>query len=794
MIIPLAVVLRSFFKKTDRPPAACAAGTGSARAARRWPAWLAGLSLPLLAIVSSHVLLAGEETISPGHPRSFTLNEAVETALRQNPDILRALQEIERTKGLLVEVRAQALPRLDATAVFRQTDPNLTDFGSGFAVTGGGGGVTPTPMPTATPMDGASFTSFGTTDNSYNLAFEVTQLVYSGSVFPAIRAANFTRDIAYYQLRDVVDTVISNVRQQFYLVLLNKALIEVQDESIRLLNSQLRDQQNRFEAGTVPRFNVLRAEVELSNQRPELIRARNNYRITQLQLAKTLGLDFDPARGDGDPLRVVGSLDYEPRNIPLTVAIEMGKERRTFLKQQRANMLTQKEQVRIAAAGYHPTIRLNGGYEFQSSPFSDNVRDAQGGYTVGAVGEWAIWDSGATYGRIKQAKAVYEQARITLEDAVRQVELEIQQAYSSMQQNRELIGSQAKNVEQAQESLRLAGARLDAGAGTQLEVLDARVALTRSQSTRLQALYDYNAAVAEFDRVTASDTVYVAPFVDPADRRRRGRAPVARSSTRRRPPRQRPPPARPGRPAIPNSRGPGARGAPFPLNDVPLEFFPALQVLPVRHAFVRRVPGLDVAHDKEEALRRLDQVHFSVRQLLAGLRYPFLMAEQVHGNDVAVIREKPDEDHCFADCDALVTDLPEVWLGIHVADCGAVYLVDPRRQVIGLAHSGRKGTELNIVGRTIAAMHDHFGTDPADLVVQLGPCIRPPHYEVDFAAEIIRQSREAGVQQVHDCGLCTACDLEKYYSYRLEKGKTGRMLALLALGVAEVAPFAPAEG
>ena len=102
------------------------------------------------------------------------------------------------------------------------------------------------------------------------------------------------------------------MRQQFYQVLLNRALIGVQEESVSLLQSQLQDQQNRFEAGTVPRFNVLQAQVALSNQYPQLITARNNYRISQLQLAKTLGLDFDPRRGDSAPLEAVGELILRP--------------------------------------------------------------------------------------------------------------------------------------------------------------------------------------------------------------------------------------------------------------------------------------------------------------------------------------------------------------------------------------------------------------------------------------------------------------------------------------------------
>ena len=119
---------------------------------------------------------------------------------------------------------------------------------------------------------------------------------------------------------------------------------------------------------------------------------------------------------------------------------------------------------------------------------------------------------------MKQARSILEQSKITLDDDVRQVELEVQQAFSNLQQGRELIQSQEKNVEQATEALRLASARLGAGAGTQLEVLDARVQLTTAQSTQFQALYTYNTAVAEFDRVTATEVQYSTRLDEPATR------------------------------------------------------------------------------------------------------------------------------------------------------------------------------------------------------------------------------------------------------------------------------------
>jgi polyphenol oxidase len=220
-------------------------------------------------------------------------------------------------------------------------------------------------------------------------------------------------------------------------------------------------------------------------------------------------------------------------------------------------------------------------------------------------------------------------------------------------------------------------------------------------------------------------------------------------------------------------------GPDVPRTTCPFETFPALHELSVAHAFTGRVPGLDVKTDRETALRRLDHYHDEVRGALGLGDRHFRAARQVHGAGVAVVDSHSPA--CAADADALVTASRDVCLAIYVADCGPVFFVDPKRRVIGAAHSGRKGTALGIVGATIAAMGQAFGSNPADLVVQLGPCIRPPHYEVDFAADILRQAREAGVSQVHDCGTCTAANLDRYYSYRLEKGQTGRMLALLAL-------------
>lgn len=211
----------------------------------------------------------------------------------------------------------------------------------------------------------------------------------------------------------------------------------------------------------------------------------------------------------------------------------------------------------------------------------------------------------------------------------------------------------------------------------------------------------------------------------------------------------------------------------------PFETFPALSALPVMHAFTGRVPGLDVKTDRAAALTRLSDHHAEIRAHIGAGARSFITAGQVHG--AAVARVSAADTAPIANADALITDDPNVCLGIYVADCGPVWLVDPVRRAIGCIHSGRKGTEARITAAAIDAMVENFGCVRTDIIAQLGPCIRPPNYEVDFAADILRQCREAGLTSVHDCGHCTAKNSDRYYSYRREKGQTGRMLALLAL-------------
>jgi polyphenol oxidase len=202
-----------------------------------------------------------------------------------------------------------------------------------------------------------------------------------------------------------------------------------------------------------------------------------------------------------------------------------------------------------------------------------------------------------------------------------------------------------------------------------------------------------------------------------------------------------------------------------------------------RHAFVQRVPDVAVDVERAEAMERLKPAHLAAVAALGFSGDALWTAEQVHGREVALLPDPSVDKRVIAGADGLMTQAPGCLLGIYVADCGPIYVADTRNRAIAMLHSGRVGTERNILAHCVEQMRRAFSTESADLVVHLGPCIRPPAYKVDFAAQILVQAAELGIpaEQIFDCGTCTAQGLDRYYSYRMEMGKTGRMLALFGI-------------
>lgn len=417
------------------------------------------------------------------------IDAAIQTALEKNPEILAAIQQIRLTRGQLVQVRAALLPTLQAQSGYGVESDTLANPGGEF---GPGGN-----------------------NQSWNVALSVNQNLWSGwknqADFSAARLAN---DSAFYSLRQTIDKVVSETKKLFYDVIFNRALIRVREESVAVLQSQLQDQQSRFEAGTVPRFNVLQAEVALANAIPPVIQARNALRISQFALVKQLGLDY-PSNPSLVPIDVVGQLDYDPIKLDLSGAVFAALTRNPSLKVQRQNILISKEQLKAALSGFQPTLNATAGYQAFNIPTASSLDEAVNGLFFGVTGSWNIFDGLATIGATQAARASLQQSMINYDNSARGVELDVQRAVSNLIEAQEVIDSQRANVVQATEALRLSRERLDAGAGTQLDVLNAQVSLLQAQTTELEGRYRYITALAEYNRVLSLDTVYADTYDDP---------------------------------------------------------------------------------------------------------------------------------------------------------------------------------------------------------------------------------------------------------------------------------------
>ena len=237
----------------------------------------------------------------------------------------------------------------------------------------------------------------------------------------------------------------------------------------------------------------------------------------------------------------------------------------------------------------------------------------------------------------------------------------------------------------------------------------------------------------------------------------------------------------------------------------------------VSHGVFTRHPGhskspfdtLNIAHDIGDDHRSVEEN----RNIIAGCfgNRKLVYASQVHSDRVLVIESANPGSSVPLTGDALVTNIPQIALVIQVADCQAVMLVDPDRQVIANVHAGWRGSIKNILGRTISTMQDRFGCEPRDLAAGIGPALGPccaefinfrteipdkfwnyknKSHHFDFRAISRDQLVASGVraEKIAISRICTRCSTDQFFSYRGE-GKTGRFAAVIGIDAESIIQF-----
>ena len=205
--------------------------------------------------------------------------------------------------------------------------------------------------------------------------------------------------------------------------------------------------------------------------------------------------------------------------------------------------------------------------------------------------------------------------------------------------------------------------------------------------------------------------------------------------------------------------------------------FPSLsRIEGVRHAFIgKRALPFSFSKDDMALVGMLARV-------LGEEGMAVVLAEQVHGAGVArVSGSAPWRVRLIDGVDALLTASPGILLAIRSADCLPIFLVHSRGEAIGLIHAGREGTRKGISGKAVRIMAASYGLEPSGIEAVIGPSVGPCCYEVDLWAENERQLRSAGVTGVSNCRVCTACEPDRFSSYRKEGANAGLMLSFLGI-------------
>jgi hydrophobe/amphiphile efflux-1 (HAE1) family protein len=446
-------------------------------------AWLrghrrgAGKTIPtavagILALLALSLPARGEEVVgttnTPApHVESYTLNRCIETALQQNFDILKAKERVRRQYGTVIELRSRLLPTLGMEGQYSEMDRSLAaNNAAGIA---------------------------GQREN-WNLGLKVTQSLYAGGADSAtFKGQKLLEQASVRDLQSMVNEVLLEVRVRYFGVLLARSQIRVQEQNIALLDEELQSARNKLQAGAVSPFNVLRAEVARANGQPDLIRARNNYRIAVQELGRVLGL----GQGSEAELDVTGEMDVEPFTATLSEARALALDQRPELKA--LNLLAQAQtyNVRAQQAGYRPSLSAYGTYGLENDrTTAADTWDSMDGWQAGVQLGWNLFDGMNTRGKTMQAASDLQLAKLDEEQARLNIDVEVRRTYSSFQEAGELVAATRKVVEQAEESVRLARSRFEVGAATQLDVLQTQQALTQTRDNEVQSLHDYQVALA----------------------------------------------------------------------------------------------------------------------------------------------------------------------------------------------------------------------------------------------------------------------------------------------------------
>lgn len=416
----------------------------------------------------------------------LSLQESLEIALRDNPDIRIAENEIEKSNHGMTRARAERLPSLSLTGYYDRAW-ELPE-------------IVFSPPPGFPGANGEIRTEMGV-GHTINSGFSFEQPLYTGGALSAgTRMASHGITVSEHHFSSVEQRTISNVYDAFHGVLLAREMISVMEESYKSAEENLRQVTRKYEEGSASRFELLRARVEAGTRKPEVTEARNNYEMALDHLKNLLGME------PSQEIHPVGSFSKREHLLlekEMEALIEQAYRNRPEYHMLQTREKISEEGVRLARSNFLPNIFFRSSMNWRamrddiSALTGDDFTRVTNSELVVQIPLFQGMSRSAEY---QEARVELRQNRIEQNQARQHIATEIRGLYKQLQQAAEILETQEDIMEQAEEGLRLATLLYEEEAATMLEVIDAQLAYNRASTSFYQAIYNYNTRSVQLER------------------------------------------------------------------------------------------------------------------------------------------------------------------------------------------------------------------------------------------------------------------------------------------------------
>ena len=430
------------------------------------------ISLMLFIVLAVPLSAGAEEIIKEGE--LLNLQRCIELAVIRHPTILAGQNNVSASQSRVGQARSNYYPQIDLSGSYSRIKP-----------------VTGAQRLVSTGIDGTSAANVTKSFDQFSGSVSLSQNIWDfGRTSSQVDIQRFNLDASSSNLETTIEQVVFNVKQAYYGVLRAQRNRIVAQDTVKQFHLHLDQAKAFYEVGTRAKYDVTKAEVDLSNAKLALIRSENTLKVSKVTLNNTMGVP------DAPDYAVEDNLAYEKYEIALPQAIETAYKNRPDLKAAVATSRSFERSIDFAKTGYYPVLTGNAQYDRSDTTFFPSGE----GWSAGVALTFPIFNGFLTKNQVEEAKANLGVAKANEETLRQSILLDVQQAYLDLVVAGESITNTGLTVKQATENLDIANGRYAAGVGNPIEVSDAEVSLAVAKTAYNQALYDYKVARASLER------------------------------------------------------------------------------------------------------------------------------------------------------------------------------------------------------------------------------------------------------------------------------------------------------